>query len=305
MLKQAAKSQGSGASRTVGAFGGARAPGDSHPRKGLHSAWASHVSACPVLTRERFADRRAAGRELAQALRGMDLPHPLVLALPRGGVPVAAEVARALHAPLDLVLVRKIGAPGQPELAVAAIASQAGAGAPVHMAEDEGLMAATGADQGHVDRGVARERLELERRRQGYLQGRAPQPLQGRTLIVVDDGIATGTTVRAALQALRGEPSHALSHRAGMPLGEPPQPSVERLAAPPSGSGDEPLGLVLAVPVAPAESLAALRGLVDATVCLWTPVIFQAVGAHYRDFRQVTDEEVVAALAGAADDHRP
>ena len=237
-----------------------------------------------MLTRDRFADRRAAGRELAQALRTMDLPHPLVLALPRGGVPVAAEVARALRAPLELLLVRKIGAPGQPELAVAAIASQAEVGAPVHTAVDARLMAATGADQAYVDRAVARERMELERRQRSYLQGRAAQPLKGRTLIVVDDGIATGTTLRAALMALSARV---------------PAPSVHP-SSPVSASSDEPLGLVVAVPVAPADSLAALTNLADATVCLWTPLIFNAVGAHYRDFRQVSDEEVVAALAGAA-----
>jgi len=287
--------------------GGGELPNDAMSTRASNAgkgptAQASVASGAPVTTHPRFADRRAAGRELAQALRARALPRPLVLALPRGGVPVAAEVAKVLRAPLDLLLVRKIGAPGQPELAVAAIASQAGAGAPVHMAVDEGLMAATGADQAHVGRGVARERTELERRRRSYLQGRAPQPLRGRTLIVVDDGIATGTTVRAALRALRAVPSQALEQP---PTGQAAllqSPPDERTSVPP-GSGDEPLGIVLAVPVAPVEVLEGLAGLVDAIVCLWTPPIFHAVGAHYRDFRQVTDEEVTAALNETA--HAP
>jgi putative phosphoribosyl transferase len=221
----------------------------------------------PVLHRQRFASRRAAGQELAQVLRRTAWPHPVVLALPRGGVPVAAEVARALGAPLDLLMVRKIGAPGQPELAVAAIA-WLGSG-PAAVPTD--LLAATGADQAHVDRGVAREGPELARRRKRYLQGRHPVVLDGRTVILVDDGIATGTTLRAALKAL----------------------SAIRILG-----GRGPRAVVLAVPVAPAQVLENLAGEVDAVVCLWTPAPFVAVGAHYRDFRQVSDEEVVAALAG-------
>jgi len=244
----------------------------------------------PVRTRERFADRAQAGRELAQALSGLAWPEPVVLALPRGGLPVALEVTRVLRAPLDLLLVRKIGAPGQPELAVGALAwwpaapppalePPHSASAPVKAPDtppvavvlDAGLMAATGADQAFVDRAVERERAELLRRQQRYLQGRPPTSLKGRTAIVVDDGLATGTTVRAALQALQA------------------------LRA--EGAAQEgPRAVVLAVPVAPAEVLAALQDQVDATVCLWTPEPFIAVGAHYRAFPQVSDEEVVAAL---------
>ena len=233
----------------------------------------------PVRTRECFADRAQAGRELARALTramaGQDWPDPVVLALPRGGLPVALEVARALRAPLDLLLVRKIGAPGQPELAVGALGWWPAASPPVAVVLDAGLMSATGADQAFVDRAVQRERSELLRRQQRYLQGRAPLALTGRTAIVVDDGLATGTTARAALQALRAR----------------------------AGGHEGPRAVVLAVPVAPADVLAALKDQVDATVCLWTPEPFIAVGAHYRAFAQVSDEEVVAALrevAGAA-----
>lgn len=259
----------------------------------------SHRNAVPppVLHRQRFAHRRQAGQALAQVLQTLGLQHPTVLALPRGGVPVAAEVARVLGAPLDLLMVRKIGAPGQPELAVAALAALAtGAadsgdeqsGPPAQTFVDPALMAATGADQAHVDRGVAREGAELERRRRLYLRGRRPMSLDGRTVIVVDDGIATGTTLRAALKALK-----ALRAPAAALQGQQ-DPGRLQVSAP-----GGPLAVVLAVPVAPAQVLADLAGQVDVTVCLWTPEPFVAVGAHYRDFGQVSDEEVEAALAGS------
>ena len=251
----------------------------------------------PVLHRQRFANRREAGQVLAQVLQALGLQHPTVLALPRGGVPVAAEVARVLGAPLDLLMVRKIGAPGQPELAVAAMAAlgtgaadsgDERSGPPAQTFVDPALMAATGADQAHVDRGVAREGAELERRRRHYLRGRRPMSLDGCTVIVVDDGIATGTTLRAALKALRA-PATDLAALQGLP-----DPGRRQASA-----RGGPLAVVLAVPVAPAQVLVDLAGEVDATVCLWTPEPFVAVGAHYRDFRQVSDEEVVAALASS------
>ena len=287
-----ASAVGSGQARAEDATAGqARRPLPVQPVQPLQPVHAVQ----PVRTRERFADRAQAGRELGRALAraraGRDWPEPVVLALPRGGLPVALEVALALRAPLDLLLVRKIGAPGQPELAVGALAwwpaapppslkshhpaatsVNAPAAPPVAVVLDAGLMAATGADQAFVDRAAARERAELLRRQQRYLQGRASVSLTGRTAIVVDDGLATGTTVRAALQALRA-----------------------------SGAGPAgPRTVVLAVPVAPAEVLAALQDQVDATVCLWTPEPFIAVGAHYRAFPQVSDEEVVTALCEAA-----
>ena len=206
-----------------------------------------------------FQDRRAAGRQLAGRLQAMRLADPVVLALPRGGVPVAAEVAQALGAPLDLVVVRKIGAPAQRELAVAAIAD--GAGDEPVVDPRTALLAGAGAD--YIARQAEVERRELARRRATYLQDRPPLPLAGRTAIVVDDGIATGTTLRAALQAVR-----------------------RRGAA----------RVVVAVPVAPWQAVEALRGEVDELICLAQPADFQAVGAHYVDFHEVPDEEVLALL---------
>jgi putative phosphoribosyl transferase len=206
-----------------------------------------------------FGDRTQAGRQLAAALAQLPLSDPVVLALPRGGVPVAAEVALALHAPLDLLIVRKIGAPGKPELAVGAIAE--GTDAAV---VDRETLAATGASQAYVDRQARVERQEIARRRALYLQGRPPLAVEGRTVIVVDDGLATGSTARAAVRALRAR---------------------------------KPARVVLAVPVAPPEAVAELQAEVDELVCLSTPEFFGAVGVHYADFRQVGDEEVIAALA--------
>jgi putative phosphoribosyl transferase len=209
----------------------------------------------------RFRNRSEAGRLLGRQLQAMQIPDPVVLALPRGGVPVAAEVARALHAPLDLLLVRKIGAPHQPELAVAALAEES------DLVTDETSMAWNGVTDEYIERQAEVQRAEIARRRQLYLAGRAPEPLAGRSAIVVDDGIATGTTARAALQALR---------RRG------------------------PARVVLAVPVASPESLAALVPLVDEVVCLSQPSFFRAVGEHYDDFAQVADEEVARLMRECA-----
>lgn len=210
--------------------------------------------------RPRFPDRSAAGEALARQLLGLSLPRPVtVLALPRGGVPVAVPIARAFNAPIDLVLVRKVGAPGQPELAVAAVAE----GDPPKVVLDEALCRAVGADAGYVEAQTHRALQEIARRRQVYLGGRARLGLDGRTAIVVDDGMATGSTMRAALEAVR----------------------LRR-----------PGWLVLALPVAPRESLQAMRGLVDQTVCLSQPSPFFSVGEHYVDFRQVDDDEVLRAL---------
>lgn len=207
-----------------------------------------------------IANRRTAGRALAQSLARLTLAEPVVvLALPRGGVPVGAEVARLLHVPLELLLVRKIGAPWQPELAVAAVVD----GQPPDIVVDADMLAATGVDDDYVQAQAQREMREIERRRGVYLRGRAPVPVHGATVILVDDGIATGTTVRAALKALRRR---------------------------------SPARLVLAVPVAPRDTLVLLRAEVDDIVCLAAPEPFGAVGLHYVDFHQVDDDEVLAAL---------
>lgn len=206
-----------------------------------------------------FADRTEAGRLLAQEILALKLIDPVILALPRGGVPVAAEVANALHAPLDLLLVRKIGAPEHSELAVAAVAEGP---LPVVVIDDETLHM-TGASRAYVDREAKEELREIARRRTAYLHDRPPLSVTGKTAAVVDDGIATGTTVRAALQALRRS---------------------------------KPARLVLAIPVGPLEVVAALRAEVDDLVCLSQPPYFRAVGVHYDDFHQVSDDEVVRIL---------
>jgi putative phosphoribosyl transferase len=212
-----------------------------------------------------FSNRSEAGRLLARRVQAMGLADPVVLALPRGGVPVAVEVARALGAPLDLLLVRKIGAPQQPELAVGAV----GEGGELFV--DRHLMDLTGATDEYVARQSREQLAEIARRRTAYLGGRAPLPLAGRTAVVVDDGIATGATVHAALKALRRR---------------------------------RPASVVLAVPVASREAVAALSADVDELVCLAQPALFRAVGEHYADFDQVSDDEVEQLMRMAAVDRR-
>lgn len=210
-----------------------------------------------------FIDRAEAGRKLADALEKMELAEPVVLALPRGGVPVAAPIAERLGAPLDLVLVRKIGVPGHEELAAGAVAEGA---EPVFNAS---VLASIGRRPEDFADAVAKKRAEIAERRKMYLGGREQVSLKGRTVIVVDDGIATGATVKAALGGVRE-----------------------------SGAGR----VILAVPVASAEALAEIEPMVDDTICLEMPSPFYAVGAHYRKFLQVDDDEVVAFLGGSAGD---
>jgi putative phosphoribosyl transferase len=206
-----------------------------------------------------FRDRSDAGRRLAKALSSYKDRHPVVLALPRGGVPVAAEVAAALDAPLDLILVRKIGVPTQPELAMGAVVDGT---APIVVRNEEVIeLSGTTADE--FDAACASELEEIERRRQLYVGDRARAEIAGQVVIVIDDGIATGATTRAALQAIRNR---------------------------------RPKELVLAVPVAPPDTITKLRGEVDDLICLETPELFGAIGYFYRDFRQVSDQEVVAIL---------
>jgi putative phosphoribosyl transferase len=204
--------------------------------------------------------REDAGRRLGERLTGYRGRDVVVLALPRGGVPVAAEIARALDAPLDLLFVRKIGLPWQPELAYAAVVD----GDPPEVVVNDEVASIEPMSPAHLARYTAAEVAEIDRRRAAYMAGRAPLPVTGREVIVVDDGLATGTTARAALRGLR--------RRA-------------------------PSRLVLAVPVAPRDTVAELTPLVDELVVLDTPEPFRAIGLHYDDFHQLDDDEVVRILA--------
>src|SRR5215472_310806 len=212
------------------------------------------------MDRAMFADRRTAGRQLAARLYHLRQEEPLVLALPRGGVPVGFEVARELDAPLDILLVRKIGVPWQPELALGAVVD----GADPQVLINEDLAGELAVERSYITTETARQLSEIERRRRVYLGDKPPPALSGRTIIIVDDGIATGSTVRAALGAVR---------KAG----------VRRI--------------VLAVPVAPEDTIEQLRAEVDEIVCLSSPSPFIAVGAHYGEFPQLGDAEVIALLA--------
>ena len=209
-----------------------------------------------------FRDRRRAGRELAEALAGLDLQQPVLLALPRGGVPVAEEIAAALKAPLDLVIVRKVGAPDNPELAVAAIVD----GNPPDVVLNRDIVEAYGLDDDELAALIKRERPELERRRLAYLGKGRPLSITGRTAVLVDDGAATGVTVKVAVRALRRR---------------------------------SPREIVVAIPVAPPETVRELEQEADRVVCLRQPARFLALGYHYQQFPQVSDEEVVAALTAA------
>ncbi|MGH6836392.1 MAG: phosphoribosyltransferase [Methylocella sp.] len=215
-----------------------------------------------------FKNRSAAGRGLAAELAPYKERLPIVLALPRGGVPVAAEVAAALSAPLDLILVRKIGVPAQPELAMGAVANGA---API-VVRNADIIQHSGVTETEFNAVRDTELAEIERRRRRYLGARARLPVAGRTVIVIDDGIATGATMRTALRAVR----------AGAPK-----------------------ELVLAVPVAAKDTLDELRSETDSIVCLESPAWLEAVGFFYGDFRQVTDAEVIATLARFAGEPGP
>jgi predicted phosphoribosyltransferase len=209
-----------------------------------------------------FPNRIEAGRQLAEKLDNYaGHEDVIVLGLPRGGVPVAHEVAKRLRAPLDVFIVRKLGVPGFEELAAGAIASGG-----VRVLNEDVMRAIPHANE-VIEAVTAREAAELERREQIYRQGRPPPELRGRIVILVDDGLATGATMRAAVKALR------------------------------HGGAEK---IVVAVPVGPPDTCRQLEEEADETVCLSTPAFFQAVGQYYEDFSQTTDEDVRELLARAA-----
>lgn len=210
-----------------------------------------------------FANRQDAGRRLASALERFRDKSPVVLALPRGGVPIGYEIAAALGCPLDIVLVRKLGAPYQPELAAGAVVD----GERPEIVINEDVASALDLSADFFERAARRELAEIARRRRLYLPGRTHPMLAGKTVILADDGIATGATARAALRAVRRQ---------------------------------KPARLVLAVPVAPPETIAELAPECDEVVCLAQPLDFGAIGFYYADFHQMDDAEVVALLERAA-----
>jgi putative phosphoribosyl transferase len=206
-----------------------------------------------------FADRREAGRVLADALGAYrDVPDSLLLGLPRGGVPVAWEVAAALHAPLDVFVVRKLGAPRWEELAVGAIATGGG------VVLNDDVVRSLRMSEDQLEQVIAKETAELARREKAYRADRPPIEPEGKTVILVDDGIATGASMLAAVQAMRQV---------------------------------KPAKIVVAVPVAPPSAYRQLTDTADDVVCIATPASFVAVGEYYRDFSQTSDDEVRSLLA--------
>jgi putative phosphoribosyl transferase len=206
---------------------------------------------------QHFADRRDAGRRLGEHLRGIETADPVIVALPRGGVPVGAEISRALHAPLEIFAVRKLGAPGHREYGVGAIAED---GTKLIDPEATRVMHVR---NGELERIAERERAELRRQVQKY-RGDSPAPnLEGRTVVLVDDGAATGITDATAVRAIRRQ---------------------------------DPRWIIVAVPVCSAEAFELLRAEADQVVCLRAPRLLQGVGHWYRDFHQVSDQEVIDAL---------
>lgn len=208
----------------------------------------------------RFHDRTDAGRRLARLLAKRAFDAPAIIALPRGGVPVAYEIARALHAPLDVLIARKLGAPGQEELAIGAIAEAGGFYLNVE------LTAQLGVSDAYIDDVLSSELVEIERRRDAYRYGKPLLDLEGRTAIVVDDGLATGATMMAAIDSLRAQ---------------------------------KPRGIVVAVPVCAPDTAAAIEREVTAVVCALRPPEFGAVGLWFDEFDQTSDETVIELLQRA------
>ncbi len=206
-----------------------------------------------------FDDRQEAGELLAGAVQRLDLNDPVILALPRGGVPVAIEIANRLKAPLDLLIVRKIGAPSNRELAIGAVIGSD----PPDIVINKKIFDILQIDREQFQRLVDAEVGEIARRKLVYLGSRKAVPLAGRTAIIVDDGIATGSTIKVAIQAVKKQ---------------------------------KPDRIVIAVPVAPPDIVGELEGMVDLVVCLSQPRQFLAVGSHYANFDQVDDASVVEAM---------
>ena len=208
-----------------------------------------------------FEDRRAAGRALVPELRRCDLDNPIILGLPRGGIPLAYEIAVALRAPLDTIVVRKLGVPSQPELAFGAIASGG-----VRVINSDVVETVFGLDDETIEQIAGREMQELRRREQAYRLQRPYPELAGKDVVLVDDGLATGATMRAAAEAVKTK---------------------------------SPSSVIVAVPVGSASAVAKVAAVVDRVVCLETPASFYAVGQFYADFRQTSDEEVRELLREA------
>jgi putative phosphoribosyl transferase len=204
-----------------------------------------------------YADRREAGRELGRSLAGYGAHHPLILGIPRGGVVVADTIARELRTDLDIALTRKLGAPSNPELAIGAVSENG----PIHI--QHGIADRVGADEDYIKREIDRQFAEIEVRRQRYRQVLPKVSLEGRTAILVDDGVATGATMEAALWAARDE---------------------------------RPKEVIVAVPVGAQDAIARLQREADDVVCPYVPPYFQAIAQFYADFRQVGDEEVMEIL---------
>jgi putative phosphoribosyl transferase len=209
-----------------------------------------------------FANRTEAGRKLGARLMHLKAQNPCVLALPRGGVPVGVEIATMLAAPLDLIIVRKLGAPWEPELAIGAVVD----GEKPQLVLNDDIVAQLGVPPSYIEEEKKRQLAEIQRRQLTYLRGRPRVNVTGRTAIIVDDGIATGATIRAAILAIR-----AL----------------------------RPKKIILAAPVGPTDTIAALRRDVDEIVCLEIHDAFGAIGIYYRDFRQLHDDEIHELLSRA------
>lgn len=212
--------------------------------------------------RDQFRNREAAGLRLADALRDVEKEHPLILGIPRGGVPVAAEVAHALNAELDVIVARKLGAPRNPELAIGAVTSNGG------LFIDHELVRDLGVRDAYLDEVIARESAVAHNREVRFRNGRPAPRIEGRTVIVVDDGLATGATMRAAVRSVRKH---------------------------------NPARLIVAVPVGSAESIASLESEADEVICPSVPEPFIAVGLYYEAFLPVEDAEVERILASFHD----